>query len=124
MNEDLLMQALAQFSAEFETDRNEPSQINSIKEKIASAIFSQQSAESINHNFLFENLRQPVSDKLKDTTAMSVRKLSEKIKESESDKNIRIFRREVPFQTSQLKNSVPDWASACINKSSFIKNDY
>ncbi|MFZ1799580.1 MAG: hypothetical protein WAU24_06905 [Chitinophagaceae bacterium] len=111
MNEDLLMQVLAQVSAEFDTaGNNAQSQVNSLKEKIASAIFSQQNVESTSHDFLFEKIHQPVTEKIKSETEQSLQKLFIRQGAEKEIPAIRVFRREVPFLTSQLKSSAPEWA--------------
>ncbi len=110
MNEDLLMQVLAQVSAEFDAAGNTQSQLTNLKEKIASAIFTKQNVASASHDFLFEKIQKPVSEKLKNETELSLQKLFTQQGTEANIPAIRVFRREVPFHTSQLKSSAPDWA--------------
>ncbi|MEO8116417.1 MAG: hypothetical protein ABI653_02135, partial [Bacteroidota bacterium] len=110
MNEDLLMQILAQVSSEFDTAGNTQSQLSNLKEKIASAIFTKQKVETASHDFLFEKIQQPVSEKLKIETEQSLQNLFVQQGTENEIPAIRVFRREVPFHSSQLKSSAPDWA--------------
>lgn len=109
MNQDLLMQILSQVSTEFETTGS-PSQVNNLKEKIATAIFTNQPADSASHDFLFEKIQQPVSEALKKETELSLQKLFVQQGTEKEIPAIRVFRREVPFHSSQLKSSAPEWA--------------
>lgn len=109
MNQDLLMHILSQVSVEFETSGAQ-SQVNQLKEKLAAAIFTNQPVETASHDFLFEKIQQPVSEKLKKETELSLQKLFVQQGSEKEIPAIRVFRREVPFHSSQLKSSAPEWA--------------
>ncbi|MBS1730331.1 MAG: hypothetical protein JSS67_06080 [Bacteroidetes bacterium] len=114
MNEELLLQVLGQISTEFDNGENEQSQLNSLKERMASAIFSNQQGHSMSHPFLFEKIQKPVSGKIRDEQSQSLQALFTQPGTEKESSAIRVFRREVPFHTSQIKSSAPEWARGAL----------
>lgn len=111
MNEEALLQILARLSEDFDTmELRTTAALSSLKEKVTSAIFANQELSSTGHHFLFEKLETPISEKIKNETLLAAQKIVESPSLAKEAGSIRIFRREVPFISSQLKGSAPEWA--------------
>lgn len=111
MNEDALVQMLAKLSRDFDTGASQsPAAVNTLKEKVTAALFQNQEVSSTGHHFLFEKMELPVSEKEKNETLLAAQKFIDSPSPAGTTDTYRIFRREVPFISSQLKGSAPEWA--------------
>lgn len=112
MNEHPLLADLAQLTGAF-VAANNPSkeELQNFQNNIAAALLKKQPAEQLQQSFQFEKMENFSTQHL---AATDLEQLNEVLADAENnplkDSNIRAFRREVPFISSQVKGSVPGWA--------------
>jgi hypothetical protein len=112
MAENPLLAQLAQISGEFIAAK-QPSSVDlkEFQNSIASALLQNQPVETLQDSHLFEKMTSYTTERL---SAEELSQLSKVLETNAAgtpvDKGIRVFRREVPFISSQAKGSVPNWA--------------
>ena len=112
MNEHPLLAVFAQFTGSF-LAANNPSteELQAFHTNIATALLQQQPIGDLQHTFQFENMQNLSIQHLNDEDLQYLNTvLINAEKEIQTSNTFRIFRREVPFASSQVKGSVPDWA--------------
>ncbi|MEO8824003.1 MAG: hypothetical protein ABI366_10570, partial [Ginsengibacter sp.] len=111
MAENPLLAQLAQISGEFIAAKQSSSAgIKEFQNLIASALLQNQSVETLQDSHLFEKMTSYTAEQLSTEELSQLRKVLETNSAGTPvDKGIRVFRREVPFASSQAKGSVPDW---------------
>jgi len=110
MNENTTLSQLAQLTGAFVADRNtSPAELDQLRSNVATALLSQQSAEHIRQSFRFETLPDFHTRHLETDDLNHLENLLQSARENIGNP-IRAFRREVPFISSQVRGSVPDWA--------------
>jgi hypothetical protein len=109
MNERTLSE-LAQLTGAFVADRNtSQAELDQLRTKVATALLSQQSAQDIRQAFRFETLADFHTRNLETSELQDLETLL-KAAQDNIGSPIRAFRREVPFISSQVRGSVPEWA--------------
>jgi len=112
MNEHPLLAILAQFTSSF-LAANNPSteELQAFHANIANALLQQQPLGGLQQSFQFENMQNLSSQRLNNEDLQYLNNvLINAEKEIQAGNTFRVFRREVPFASSQVKGSVPDWA--------------
>ena len=112
MNEHPLLALLAQFTGAY-LAANNPStdELHAFQLNIANALLQKQSASEFQQSFLFENMQSLTTQHLDEKDMQHLNSVLQNAEESSATGDtIRVFRREVPFTSSQVKGSVPDWA--------------
>lgn len=113
MKEHPLLEQLALLTGEF-VMANNPSaeQLRAFQTAIATALVQQQPLEKLRDTFRFERIENYGTAHLDADDLMHLNYLLQQVQEvAEADEGqLRIFRREVPFLSTELKSSVPDWA--------------
>lgn len=112
MNEHPLLAQLAQLTGEFVAKNNPSSeQLQEFQSSIATALLQEQSPETLQQNFHFQNTDAYTTAHLNPDDLQSLNEVLQNAALNKSgNENLRIFRREVPFISSQVKSSVPEWA--------------
>ncbi|HEX7457747.1 MAG TPA: hypothetical protein VF301_04860, partial [Ginsengibacter sp.] len=112
MNEHPLLALLAQFTGSFIAANNpSPEELQAFHTNIANALLQQQTLGDLQHSFQFENMQNLSTQYLNDEDLQYLNTvLINAEKEIQTSDTFRVFRREVPFSSSQVKGSVPDWA--------------
>ena len=118
MNEHPLLAQLAQLTGEFVITNNPSStQLEDFQNSIATALLQEQPAGTLQQNFQFQNMAAYTTANLNPEDLQSLNEVLQNATMNKTGENIRVFRREVPFISSQVKSSVPDWAhGAAISK--------
>jgi len=118
MADNPLLAQLAQISGEFMAANPSSTALTDFQNHIASALLQNQTLESLQDSHLFETMASYATEQL---SAEELSRLSSVVKANAGgavENDIRVFRREVPFTSSQAKASVPEWArGAAITKS-------
>ncbi|RNI33395.1 hypothetical protein EFY79_19280 [Hanamia caeni] len=118
MADNPLLAQLAQISGEFIAANPSSTALTDFQNHIASALLQSQTLESLQDSHLFETMASYATEQL---SAEELSRLSSVVKANAGgavENDIRVFRREVPFASSQAKASVPEWArGAAITKS-------
>ena len=112
MNEHPLLALLAQFTGAY-LAANNPStdELHAFQLNIANALLQKQSAGEFQQSFLFETMQNLSTQHLNEKDIQHLNSVLQNAQESSTTgDSIRVFRREVPFASSQVKGSVPDWA--------------
>jgi len=113
MKEHPLLAQLALLTGEF-VMANNPSaeQLRAFQTAIATALVQQQPLEKLRDTFRFEQIENYSTAHLDADDLLHLNEVLQQVQEiAEADEGqLRIFRREVPFLSSELKSSVPDWA--------------
>ena len=118
MAENPLLAQLAQISGEFiAANQSSSADLKDFQNHIASALLQNQSVETLQDSHLFETMASYTTQKLSAEEITRLSTVLETTAGTSVDKGIRVFRREVPFTSSQAKASVPDWGrGAAITK--------
>ncbi len=119
MADNPLLAQLAQISGEFiATTQPSSADVKEFQNLIASALLQNQPVETLQDSHLFEKMTSYTTEQLSPEELLQLSKVLETNSAGTSvDKGIRVFRREVPFTSSQAKGSVPDWGrGAAITK--------
>jgi hypothetical protein len=112
MSENPILAQLANLTGAF-VAANNPSteELQLFQNNIATALLQQQPADQMQQSFQFEKMENFSTQLLSESDLLDLNKV---LQNAESDlqnnSNIRAFRREVPFVSSQVKGSMPDWA--------------
>src|SRR5215813_9666491 len=110
MNENTTLSQLAQLTGASLAGGNTSSEeLDQLRSNVARALLSQQSAEQIRQSFRFETLADFDTRHLEIDDLQHLDNLLQAARENIGSP-IRAFRREVPFISSQVRGSVPDWA--------------
>ena len=111
MNEHPLLAQLVQLTGEFIAN-NHPStsQLQEFQSSIATSLLQEQPADTIQQTFQFQNTANYATADLKADDLQALNKVLEAAAANKTDEHIRVFQREVPFVSSQVKSSVPEWA--------------
>jgi hypothetical protein len=112
MSEHPLLAELAQFTGGFiATNNPSAEQLQAFHTNVASALLQQQPGEMLQQNFQFETLQNISTQNLNEEDLQYLNTVLQNASENvQAENNLRVFRREVPFASSQVKGSVPDWA--------------
>ncbi len=116
MNEHPLLSQLAQLTGEF-VAKNNPSneQLQEFQNSIATALLQEQPAETLQQNFQFQNTDAYSTSHLNTDDFQLLNEVLHNAAQNKSgNENLRVFRREVPFISSQVKSSVPEWARGAV----------
>ena len=112
MNEHPLLSRLAQITGAF-VAANNPSleELQNFQDSVAAALLQQQPAEQLQQSFQFEKMENFSTQHLGESDLLHLNQVLQNVESSSlKDSNIKAFRREVPFISSQVKGSVPGWA--------------
>ena len=128
MNENSLLSLLAKLCGDITLNNNtDGNAIIQLQQALASAIISHanQPASSL---FQFEDIENFSTHHLNAEDMQHLNNVLQRVQETPQtiDNNIRVFRREVPFISSQLRGSVPEWgrgASVINTLGPFINRD-
>ena len=112
MNEHPLLALLAQFTGDFIAANNPSTEdLQAFHLNVANALLQEQPVDQLQHSFQFETMQDVTTQHL---NADDLQYLNTVLQNAEKEANIdnilRVFRREVPFVSSQVKGSVPEWA--------------
>lgn len=111
MKEDQMLALLAKLCGDITVANNsDANQVLQLQQAIASAIINEPSLTATT-NFQFEQLENFSTHHLDAADLQHLSNVIQGAKESSQtvDPTIRVFRREVPFVSSQLRGSVPEW---------------
>ncbi len=112
MNENSLLALLAKLCGDITINNDTDAvTISKLQQAIASAIINEPAA-NIAGSFQFEQLENFATKHLTPTDLLQLTKALQQALEisQANDTTVRVFKREVPFISSQVKGSVPDWA--------------
>lgn len=112
MEEDQMLSLLARLCGDITlAENNDANQVMRLQQVIASAII-EDPQQPIVHDFQFDRVEKFTSKKLDPDDFKHLGNLLQQTKENQVkiDPSIRIFRREVPFVSSQVRGSAPSWA--------------
>lgn len=112
MNEDSLLALLARLCGDItQNDHTDADTILQLQQSVASAIINEPDL-NIAGTFQFEQLENFSTQHLDPESLKHLNNLLQHARENPQtiDTTIRVFRRQVPFNSSQIKGSVPDWA--------------
>jgi len=112
MNENNLLALLARLCGDITINENQDADVlQNLQQSVAAAIINQP-ALSIASSFQFEQLENFQTHHLNTADLQHLNNVLQNVQENQQlvDTSIRIFRREVPFISSQLRGSVPEWA--------------
>ena len=112
MDENSLLALLAKLCGDItSTNNSDTDQLFKLQEAIATALINQQSTV-VSHSFQFDQLENFATQHLDAGDLEHLNNVLQRVQSSTQpiDTNIRVFRRETPFISSQLRGSVPDWA--------------
>lgn len=109
MKEDQLLALLARLCGDI-TQSESNTDLSELQQKIASAIFNDPIQPD--DPFVFERLENVSMEQTSDLGLKDLGNIIHRLKTEPSlvDTEIRVFRREMPVRSSQLRGSVPDWA--------------
>src|SRR5688500_16299182 len=114
MNENPLLAQLARLCGDIVISNNpDPKEIFRLQNAIAIALFTAPSAPGLSPGrFQFEELPNFQSHHLDSSDFEHLSKVLQRVETGDLpiDKTIRVARREVPFISSQVRGSVPEWA--------------
>lgn len=112
MNENPILAQLAQLTGTFLAANNPSSEeLQLFQNNIATALLQQQPAEQMQQPFQFEKIENFSTRLLGETEMLNLNSVLQNAENNlQNNSNIRAFRREVPFVSSQVKGSVPEWA--------------
>ena len=112
MNEHPLLALLAQFVGGFiATNNPSAEELQAFYVNIANALLQQQPAYQLQQSFQFEKMQNITTQHLNEEDLLYLNTVLQNAEKNiQTDNTLRIFRREVPFVSSQVKGSVPDWA--------------
>ncbi|HZH64167.1 MAG TPA: hypothetical protein VEY10_04685, partial [Flavisolibacter sp.] len=111
MNEDQMLVLLAKLCGDVTTaNNNDKAKVLELQQAVASAILNDPSLQMATP-FQFEEAGDFSSQDLNAADLQHLNDVMGQVKKEEQavDPTIRVFRREVPFVSSQLRGSVPDW---------------
>lgn len=112
MNENSLLALLAKLCGDINiNDNQDTNAILELQEAVASAIINEP-ALSFSGSFQFEQLDNFSTHRMNSDDLQHLNNVLQGVQENRQpvDTTIRIFRRRVPFVSSQLRESVPEWA--------------
>ena len=112
MNENSLLALLAKLCGDIGiNDNQDAGAILELQQAVASAIINEP-ALSFSNSFQFEQLDHFSTHHLDTANLEQLNNVLQRVQENQQliDTSIRIFRRRVPFVSSQLRDSVPEWA--------------
>ena len=108
--DDRTLSELAELTGAFVADRNtSQAELDQFRTSVATALLSQQSIQDIRQTFRFETLADFHTRHLETEQLQDLENLL-KAAQQKVASPIRAFRREVPFISSQVRGSAPDWA--------------
>ncbi len=112
MNENSLLAILARLCGDITINNNtDPNTVIQLQQAVASAIINEPGL-TVSNSFQFEELDNFATHNLDATTLEHLNNVLQSVQENPQaiDNTIRVFKREVPFLSSQVQRSVPDWA--------------
>jgi hypothetical protein len=112
MNENSLLALLARLCGDISiNDNQDTNAILELQQAVASAIINEP-ALSFSNSFQFEQLDNFSTHHLDTTDLQHLNNVLQGVQENQHliDTAVRVFRRRVPFISSQLRDSVPEWA--------------
>lgn len=112
MNENSLLALLAKLCGDITLNNNPDTQaVIELQQALAAAIINDPGLQAAG-SFQFEELNNFSTQHLDTTDLQHLNNVIQKVQEEQLpiDNTIRIFRRRVPFRTSQVRESIPDWA--------------
>jgi hypothetical protein len=112
MNENSLLALLARLCGDISIDDNQDTNaVLQLQQAVASSIINEPNL-SFSNSFQFEQLDNFSTQHLNATDMQHLSSVLQGVREDQQlvDTNIRVFRRRVPFISSQLRDSVPEWA--------------
>jgi len=112
MNENSLLELLAKVCGDITiNDNTDPDVVIQLQQAVASAIINEPGLSAANL-FQFEEFNNFSTHHLNATDLEHLNKVLQNVQENQQaiDNTIRVFRREVPFLSSQVKRRVPEWA--------------
>lgn len=112
MSDNPILAQLAQLTGAFITSNNPSTEaLEGFQSSIATALLQQQPASQMLQSFQFEKLKDINTLLLDESDSSRLDKvLVDAGNNLQNEDNIRVFRREVPFVSSQVKGSLPEWA--------------
>ncbi|MDB5207947.1 MAG: hypothetical protein JWR72_3022, partial [Flavisolibacter sp.] len=111
MNEDQVLALLAKLCGDITTANNtDEAKVLKLQQAIAATLINDPSLQ-ISQPFQFEEAGDFSTKHLDAAGLQHLSDIIQRVKKEEQtiDTTIRVFRREVPFTSSQLRGSVPDW---------------
>ncbi len=112
MKEEQMLALLARLCGDIAVANNtDTSKVLQLQESLASAIINEP-ALTATDSFQFEQLEDFSTLNLEEADLHHLRKVIQRVQRSSPmpDRNFRVFRRETPFVSSQLRGSVAEWA--------------
>ncbi len=112
MNENSLLALLAKLCGDISMNDNQDNNaVLELQQAVASSIINEP-ALSFSNSFQFEQLDNFSTHHLDATELQQLNNVLQRVQENQQpiDPAIRVFRRRVPFVSSQLRDSVPEWA--------------
>lgn len=112
MNDHPLLGQFAQLTSAFIHAKNQsPSELQTLQTNLASALLQQQPHEQLTDEFEFEKIQDVHMQNLEKQDLLHLNEVLQNASDPTGQQvSMRAFRREVPFITSQVKGSVPNWA--------------